>query len=126
MSYLQLENRVLPPIGQTSRTTKYSSLNSVHEPVTNVKTIVDDGMTTSNMTQHVVDLNSMGNNATNLRASHNNESNANTCHIDKGDNISSTTINLNIAMKNNRHTVGQPKLPTLLNDTKTGAISNCK
>lgn len=125
LSYLQLENRVLPPIGATSRATKYGSLNSVHEPATDIKT-VDNEMTTNMIaaSQHA-DPNSMGYNATNIRASNSNESHANTCRTNKGDNNTSTTINLNIAMKNNR-TTGQPKLPTLSTETKTGTTSNCK
>lgn len=125
LSYLQLENRVLPPIGTTSRATnKRSSLNSLREPEveTHIKTF--DNEMTSNMVapQYNMEPYSMGNNAMDLRAKSGcNETYANTCIGERSDNGLNMAINLNIAMKTNR-TNSCPKLPTLLTDSK----ANCK
>ncbi|XP_031626541.1 armadillo repeat-containing protein 2 isoform X2 [Contarinia nasturtii] len=99
LSYLQLENRVLPPIGTTSLVTKLSLLNGVEEPDGSIKN-VDDEMTSNRSAlqqqQHQTDSCAMGNNVMDLRA--------------KSD-------------KNNRNN-GCPKLPTLLSDMKSGTSSN--
>lgn len=133
LSYLQLENRVLPPIGATSRATIRGSFNGIREPLasiaaTNIKTFDNEMTSNTASAQHYTDSSgAMVNSTRDLRAkSDNNESYANTCNEERGDNSSSNTaINLNIATKNNR-TNSCPKLPTLSTDSKATTTSNCK
>lgn len=129
LSYLQLENRVLPPIVSTPppRAAKLSTLNNVQGPVANIKTFNDEMTSNTIALEQHAESDTLGNNGMDLRMKNgNNELHANNCIGEKGDNITSTPINLNIGTKNNR-TNGQLKLPTLSQpETKTGTTSNCK
>lgn len=118
---------MLPPIVTTSRATKYSSLNSVHEPATSIKTFNDE-MTFNRIVAQHNEPSTTGTNAMNSQAKNTktcNESYANSYAGEKGDNSSNTAINLNIGTKNNR-TNGQPKLPTLSTEPRIGITPNCK
>lgn len=125
LSYLQLENRVLPPIGTTSRATKLNALTNVQEPIADIKAFNDE-MTSNTATAQHIGSSTMANSATDLRMKNGHELYANACIGEKGDNSANTAINLNIGTKNNR-TNGQLKLPTILPaESKTGTTSNCK
>lgn len=76
LSYLQLENRVLPPIGTTSRATKLSSLSGIQYAVADIKTF-NDGMTSNTTASQHIESSKAVNNVMDLHAKSGNESNAN-------------------------------------------------
>lgn len=127
LSYLQLENRVLPPIGTTPRATKLSALGNVQEPVADIKTFNDEMTSYTIALQHIGSDTMVGNSGMDLRMKNGTDVGyANVRNGEKGDNSTNIAINLNIGTKNNR-TNGHIKLPTLLSaETKTGTTSNCK
>lgn len=144
MSYLQVENRVLPPIEIPSRSPKPNTLNNVSTSIAGAKTITNDNNVLPNAQPLLQTLehrsckpicNSNSNtsrsrsSSLDLRVKDNNESNANNCIGEKSDNNlnigTSLTINSNIETTANRCS-GQPKLPTLSNDTKIAISVNCK
>lgn len=144
LSYLQLENRVLPPIGATSRAVKRNSFNGAREPLAtptapsaaaaaasaaaaDIKPFDNELTPNTAAVQHNNEPCSMGYNARDLRAKSGscNEFHANTCNGDRSDKSLNNAINLNIAPKTSR-TNSCPKLPTLLTDSKAGNTLNCK
>lgn len=128
-----MENRVLPPIEIASRLPKPSTSKNVSTSIVCCKTISNDIAANAQPLQHALDhrlLQSIGNcNAYNLRPMDCNEfSSASNCIGEKSDNnlnIRALAINSNIETKTNRCN-GQPKLPTLLTESKIAISTNCK
>lgn len=136
LSYLQLENRVLPPIGATSHAVKRNSFNGapLATPTTtsaiaaaDIKPFDNELTSNTAAAQHYNEPCSKGYNARDLRVKSVscNEFHANTCNGDRSDKSLNNAINPNIAPKTSR-TNSCSKLPTLLTDSKAGNTLNCK
>lgn len=142
MSYLQVENRVLPPIPCRSPKPNNNTVNNVPTSIVGSKTISNNVVASNGQQQHqqlqhtlhALDHRSNksignSNNTNDLRE--NNAINANNCNCigEKSDNNLNigavSAINFNIETKANR-CMGQPKLPTLSNDSKIAISANCK
>lgn len=122
-----MENRILPPIDISSRTTKLNALNNVPSSSVAANKLINNENTSNVYATQIHELHtngSIGSNEINLRSTKQaNEINAKVRTGEKGDNSSTTIINYNLDAKANRVT-GQPKLPTL--ESKTVVSSNCK